>query len=283
MPKIERKQNYSFSDEVIPLPPEFPIFTFSFSVSHDPISNLHCHNVLELGICMKGYGVFIIDNCIQTYEAKDVVAIGAGMYHRAKSGVGMEDLWRFLYLNPEDWGLPPIPENIARTITLRDDPLLFQLIVMVTDEISERHPDYRTCIQGLLSVIMVRIIRLLRSSGTTDVQTVHSPKVGDKRINDAIDLFLGEENAPCSIQEIANRCNISESHFRRLFKEQVGMSPKHFQMKLQIKTAMAMLKDKDKKIVDIAEECGYESLSSFARYFKEETGLSPMQWRALEQ
>jgi AraC-like DNA-binding protein/quercetin dioxygenase-like cupin family protein len=282
MPKTEKSQNYSFTDEIIPLDPEFPIFTFSFSVSHEPISNLHCHNVLELGICLKGYGIFIIDNAIHTYEANDVIAIGAGVYHRAKSGVGMEDLWRFLYFNPAEWNLPPIPQNIAKTISARDDPMLFPLLKMVTDEITDKPDDYRTCTRGLLNAIMVRLARLIHSATGKDDRPEQPAKIGDKRINEAIDIILEEGNTTCSIQEIAERCNISESHFRHLFREQVGMSPKHFQMKLQIKTAMTMLKDKNKRIVDIAEECGYESLSSFTRYFKEETGLSPMQWRAHE-
>lgn len=280
MPKTAKAKDYSFSDEVIPLDPAFPIFTFAFSVSHEPISNLHCHNVLEIGICLRGYGIFVIDNAIHTYEANDVVAIGAGVYHRAKSGVGMDDLWRFIYLDPGEWDLPLIPGNVAKAIAGREDPLLFTLLKALTEEITGRPDDYRTCARGLLQAAMVRLARSIGSAADGADEPAQPARIGDNRINEAIDLILEDGNAACSIREIAKKCNISESHFRRLFRDQVGMSPKHFQMKLQIKTAMAMLKDTKRRIVDIAEECGYESLSSFARYFKEETGLSPMQWRA---
>jgi len=282
MQKAAKSKSYSFTDEIIPLDPEFPAFTFSFSVSHEPISNLHCHNVLELGICLKGYGIFIIDNAIHTYEANDVVAIGNGVYHRAKSGAGMDDFWRFVYLNPADWGVTLSSQNIGCVIGARDDPLLFSLVGAIADEITDTPAGYRACARGLIAAGLVRLSRRLGESAERPAKPEETAKVVDPRINRAIDIMTEEGTAPRSIQEIAERCNISESHFRHLFRDQVGMSPKHFQMKLQIKTAMAMLKDKERRIVDIAEECGYESLSSFTRYFKEETGLSPMQWRSHE-
>jgi len=278
-----RIPEYSFSDEHISLDPDFPVFMFSFSVSHDPIRNLHCHDVLELGLCLKGNGIFIIGNAIQPYEAGDVIAIGPEVYHRAKSGAGMEDLWYFLYFNPEDWEAPANTPGIGKLVGHGEDAGLSLLMTMLTDEIRDRLPDCKTGIRGLIITIMVLISRLERASVEDTMRRDSLPQVIDERINKAMDIMISAENHQLGIRELANRCNLSEPHFRHLFKEQVGMSPKHFKTKLQINMAMNMLKDKDLRVVDISEECGFESLSSLNRLFKKETGFAPLQWRTRQQ
>ena len=91
---------YSLSQERVALDPRFPIHLLSFSDPQDPISNLHSHDALELGVCLRGNGVFIIGNTIHPYEEGDMIAIGPGVYHRAKSGIGMQDLWDFVFFHP---------------------------------------------------------------------------------------------------------------------------------------------------------------------------------------
>lgn len=87
-------------------------------------------------------------------------------------------------------------------------------------------------------------------------------------------------NAP--ISDIAYQCCLSESHFRRLFKDQIGISPKEYQTDVKLKVAMAMLRDKKKSILDIALECGFDSLCNFNRQFKNKTGQPPSVWRKIQ-
>lgn len=271
---------YSFSDESIKLDPDFPIFMFSFSLSTDPITNLHCHNVLELGFCVKGNGIFIIDNTLQPYEAGDLVIISPGLYHRAKSGGGMDDLWYFIYFNPEDWSVPDALRLSGKLVRNLDDRELSPLVRLLIDEVGADLAERRLIVEGLIKAIIVRLSRLEHAVPRHPIAPRSIPRVMDDRINVALDFMISSENHSYTIRELADRCNLSEAQFRHLFKEQVGMSPKHFKTKLQIHTAMNLLKTRSQKIVDISESCGFESLSSFNRLFAKETGLSPSQWRS---
>ena len=115
MPNHQSKAlDYSHSEIPVDLDPEFPISMFQWSVEQEPIRDLHAHNVLEMGICLRGNGIFVIDNTIQPYERGDVAAIGPGVYHRAKSGFGVHDLWFFVFLNPSHWSARPYPATSAR-------------------------------------------------------------------------------------------------------------------------------------------------------------------------
>jgi AraC-like DNA-binding protein len=82
-----------------------------------------------------------------------------------------------------------------------------------------------------------------------------------------------------SISQIANECCLSESYFRQLFNKQIGISPKEYQTKLKIKKAMSLLLYSNDKILKIALDSGFDSLSNFNRSFKKIVGKSPYLWK----
>ena len=271
---------FSLSQKNIFLKPEFPVYMFSYSVSQDPIENLHCHNVLELGVCFKGRGIFIIDNNIYTYEEGSMVFIAPGIYHRAKSSAGREDQWQFLYFDPEDWSCPPYPPDASQMLARREDPELYSLMTILMNEIRLQRKNHVQIVKGLISSVSVLLERSIDDLKRVKYEDSLSPLAGvDERITRVMDLMINAEARQFTIRELSESCYLSESRFRHVFKEQVGISPKHFQSKLKLRTAMNMLRNKKMKIVDISFECGFHSLSSFNRQFKLETGLSPLQWR----
>jgi AraC-like DNA-binding protein len=268
------------SDEHVALDPRFPVFMFSFSLSREPITNLHRHDALEIGLCVKGSGIFIIGNSLQPYEEGDIVVISPGQYHRAKSGTGMEDLWYFIYFDPGDWCEACDRTLSGRLIGSGEDPELLTLVRLFVDEMNSSIKEREIIVGGLLKAMTGRFLHLERASSRRVEARREWPRAIDPRINRAIDFMFNSESHDYSIVELAELCSLSEAHFRHLFRVQVGMSPKHFKTKLQINTAMNMLKLGDDKIVNVSERCGFESLSSFNRLFVKETGLSPSQWRA---
>lgn len=82
-----------------------------------------------------------------------------------------------------------------------------------------------------------------------------------------------------SISEVAKACNVSEAHFRRLFKEYAQKSPIRYRIELKISYAKRMLTDTDMSVERISEALGFESTSFFCRVFKRKTGVTPSEYR----
>lgn len=76
-----------------------------------------------------------------------------------------------------------------------------------------------------------------------------------------------------------NEIGISGRRLTDIFKDEYGMTPKAYADKLRLEEAKRLLRDTDKKIIDIAYAVGFESLSAFYHFFKQEICMTPSAYR----
>ena len=92
------------------------------------------------------------------------------------------------------------------------------------------------------------------------------------RAKDRMDA-ASHENWP--VQRLARVSGVSEAHFARSFKQAFGLPPHRYLLTRRIERAMALLRDTDLPITEIAFHTGWESLGTFGRTFRDVTGESP--------
>lgn len=80
-------------------------------------------------------------------------------------------------------------------------------------------------------------------------------------------------------EQLARLCGCSPRHFNRLFREHFGEAPRTRQTELRLLKARQLLSGSDTKIIQVALDSGYRSLSLFNALFKRRFGMSPSQWR----
>ncbi len=101
------------------------------------------------------------------------------------------------------------------------------------------------------------------------------------KINEYIAQNANDPNF--KIHDVAQKFHLSETHLRRIFELEFGMSPMSYLCSVRLERAKCMLlSQKDMTIQDIAESCGYSSVYYFSSTFRQKTGASPSEYRQLK-
>lgn len=79
---------------------------------------------------------------------------------------------------------------------------------------------------------------------------------------------------------LAEVSGVSPAHFARSFKQAFGIPPHRYLLTRRIERAMALLRETDRSITDIAFDTGWTSLGTFGRTFRDITGQSPSEVRS---
>ena len=84
------------------------------------------------------------------------------------------------------------------------------------------------------------------------------------------------ENIPVSA--LAEICGVSESCFRRLFGQYMGMSPVQYRNQMRISRARKLLIYDSATVDEVSRTLGFEDAAYFSRLFKKKVGCSPSRY-----
>ncbi len=95
----------------------------------------------------------------------------------------------------------------------------------------------------------------------------------------AVDMIDSADARTPTIPELAVSANMSESHFRRSFKQCFKMSPQEFILQNRLRRAAKLLTQSDLSIAIVAMDCGFADQSHFSRQFGRFFGETPRRYR----
>lgn len=81
------------------------------------------------------------------------------------------------------------------------------------------------------------------------------------------------------IENLADICKLSESHFRKIFKAYFLCSPHEYITNMKIRKAKEYIIGSTMNFTEIAERLGFSTVHNLSRAFKRVTGLSPSEYK----
>ncbi len=98
----------------------------------------------------------------------------------------------------------------------------------------------------------------------------------DYRIKKAVDyIHHNFRSEQIEVSFLAEMCLVSETYFRKLFKEFYSVSPKQYIMNLRLETAIQLLQSQLYSVSEVCAKSGFTDSKYFAKLFKNRYGRSP--------
>ncbi|KAB1439927.1 AraC family transcriptional regulator [Candidatus Galacturonibacter soehngenii] len=272
----------------------FPVLLLTgerWRISEIKSSNLHFHNCLEIGICLQKSGTIDVEGVSKSFREGDVTCIPRYIPHTTYSSPGEESLWEYIFVDPEELfrdmfkefvesfeGPLSFCENHRYIMNREEFPQVWFLANSIVNELKNQRIDYQTSVKGLMLSLYIEFMRIHDAKR----QQTKRIAIRDERIviiANAIDFIYKNYMHPINIEDLADNCHLSVSHFRRTFHSIIGVAPLEFLNSTRINEACKLLRSTGDTIISISEQVGFRSVSSFNRCFIKFIGVSPRVWR----
>lgn len=290
---MDRKRYEIYHETKAHTSPEFPYNTYLCSIPLDfRRVPTHWHNEMELIVIKKGAGMVWVNLIPYSVEAGDVVFILPGQLHAIaqKENAVMEyenilfriemlkssiqDICDTRYILPFFGGHLDIPPLMNRKCAYY--PAVVPLIEQIDRMCSARPEGYQLAVKGFLYLIFFQLIT------NTAVRHMQEGKIKSlDKVKQVLAYVQKNYEKKITIEEMADLCHYSKSHFMKFFKESMGVGFIQYLNDYRLETASQMLLKTSDSILTIAACTGFENLSYFNRMFKRKYGVTPGKYRNL--
>lgn len=253
------------------------------------IDYLHFHNHLEIGYCYQGEGILTLEEEELRFRDCMFTVIPKNFPHTTNSLGDTCSAWEYLFIDADGFLAQIYGDNMymaerllgrinrkAHLAQAQERPQISDLICQIIEAMRGQKDLYHEEVKGLTMALLIQIARWNREEDD-EKELTH---VGNSTIiARALDYISEYPDRQIKIEQLAELCHISETHFRRVFGECMNMTPVEYINHVRIKKACDELKRTNDSVGSIAARAGFATLSTFNRNFRRILGISPQQWR----
>lgn len=255
----------------------------------DPISFLHYHNTLEIGICASGAGLFYSYLDSGVVNQGDIVFFLPGDAHFSQTlNANVPCVCKFIYINTEaslfhifkeyETGISLISRargfHIPPVIRESENPQAYRILSTLISDALEQVEDSSFFVAMHLSEFLMKIPHFFKRN-----EAALNQVSSDDSALEVQSFISSHYNEPLTSERLSAVCRLSESQLRRKFKEKFGISPIKYVHLLRCNIAAQLLRYTAMPIGEIAQKMGYIDCSEFYKHFKCIFLRSPAEYR----
>jgi len=267
-------------------PISYPWESYLEPESH-PISTMVSSRELNIGYCHSGSGILVVEDQVLPFGAGCITVVGNQASHMSRARMGTPSFWSWIWIDHHRLlaGVPDDMELLAANPFYSPEfPYVFwpqqhrglcQMVRRIIAELNSRAFGHRVVVKSLACALLANLFRCCR-----DLSPGAPGERSDlDRLAPALQYMTNHYSENVDVGDLADHCNLSVTHFRRVFRAAIGRSPLQYLAHLRVRMAAAVLSDSDKPISQIAYEVGFESINTFNRQFRSVFAAAPRQWR----
>ena len=275
-----------------PISQESLILSMTDLICYPPYGKdeVHSHNCMEIGLCVAGSGMIHIEGQpLRSFKSGTVIIIPEGGRHsQQEEGIPLTR-WRYIAVDQARLIAEAMPncreilkkmtEGTSHGIFLGEENMRSDVAWLIERMFEIKCASAEESAAELEAILLVILMRITRQ-GSMNEALADAPLRTRNPVEPAL-LFIAQQyHSEIKISQLARSCAMSESYFRKVFAQSMGVSPVEYLNKYRIERAARMIHTKaDMPVSHIAELCGFTSIATFNRNFIRYVGQSPSQIR----
>ncbi len=248
---------------------------------------LHQHEEIQISYIVKGRGTLIIGDSINDFKEDDIFVIGENIPHvfRTDRNFSSSSEMLTLFFTKNSFGkdffnltdMSNIDDFFKKSEYGMKVLSKKEKIALSFFKLSKQNKIQR--ISSLLKILN-QIIFAETSPLSSFVNRKKYTEDEGRRMNDVFEYAISSFNEAITLEEVAEKANMTKNAFCRYFKKRTNKTFFQFLIEIRIENACKMLHhNKDLSISTISELSGFQDIANFNRKFKELKGISPSQFR----
>lgn len=254
-------------------------------------SPLHRHPQVEMTWIEQGIGLRLLGDSALPYEAGDLIIVGPGIPHAWMTSPHSGD-------SPSAATVIQFPSDIFTQATLPELTRVTPVIALAERGLQIQGDCHRRITEHLREMreassisrlaSLVHILGLLVefqeallpiASNSMRSSADQSGRTVSRRIDRVIDWVHEKFAEELRIEDAARLVSITPAAFSRFFCNEVGKPFTQYINDVRCSAACLKLRQSNKAVSIIAEECGFSTMSHFNRQFLTRMGVSPRAFR----
>lgn len=241
---------------------------------HSFVKHIH-EDTYMLGLCLKGKGIFTMDN--KKYEVKEkmLFIIPPNTVHECNS-FDIDGKWSFLTcFIPKEFF-----EDIASSICTKSNFTFKEYFIKDNELFNYLEELIKTTISNekIIDEEIISFITLFCEKYMTFKEKIKS--IDNEKFEE---LFIYLKKDSCDLKELtfyemADIMKMNPYYFHRIFSKTIGLTPQAFINFLRVSKATKLLRQAN-NLASIALECGFYDQAHFTKEFKKYHGITPTKFK----
>ncbi|KOF57789.1 MULTISPECIES: AraC family transcriptional regulator [Clostridium] len=262
------------------------LYVFNSRPKENYVIDHHSHDFLEFSYMLSGETSYIVNDNIYNVKKGQLMVFNPGVYHS-------EIVNKYESLNEIHIGFNNInirsfsPNHITKENFLgifnfqRYGKDFENCCIEILKEQSNHKDGYELMLKILSTKLLVMFLReTYFEESRKKICDYHFEFSQKSNIVKEIIAYMNKNYMNnISLYKISKNMYLSPVYISKIFKEETGVSPINYLIKIRLEKAKALLKDTTLTVKTIAKSVGYDDAYYFSKLFKKYYNISPSRYK----
>lgn len=263
------------------------LYVFNSKPKENYIIDYHCHDFLEFSYVLSGETTYMVNDIVYTAVQGQLMAFNPGIYH--SEIVNKYENFNELHIGFSNINVRNFSQNhITKESFLgaldfkKYGKEFHNCCVEIIKEQTRHDPGYELILKCLSMKLIILFLKETYSEECKKDFKEYNLELSQKSnlVKEIISYMNSNYMQNISLYKISKSMYLSPVYISKIFKEQIGVSPINYLIKIRLEKAVNLLINTNLSVKTIAKSVGYNDAYYFSKLFKKYYKCPPTSFKS---